>query len=130
MIQTQQVLNSIIKLTAITVYVDSSIASCDEKLLYMELISVVHCEIGGTKTTNFNNTLLHPSIYLEYNAGDRPFLNIAIFFSLLFSDVYLGIPFEVLGIVNNVSYLVTNSAKYTFPKFHHVDNTDGIVHVN
>lgn len=53
MIQTQQVLNSIIKLTAITVYVDSSIASCDEKLLYMELISVVHCEIGGTKTTNF-----------------------------------------------------------------------------
>lgn len=68
MIQTQQVLNSIIKLTAITVYVDSSIASCDEKLLYMELISVVHCEIGGTKTTNFNNTLLHPSVYLEYNA--------------------------------------------------------------
>lgn len=127
MIQTQQVLNNIIKLTAITVYVDSSIASCDEKLLYMELKSVVHCEIGGTKTTNFNNTLLHPSIYLEYREAIFERCN---FFSLVFSDVYLGIPFKVLGIVNVVSYLVRNSAKYTFPKFHHVDNTDGIVHFN
>lgn len=128
MVQTQQVLNNIIKLTAITVYVDLSIACCDEKLQYMELKSVVHCEIGGTKTTNFNNTFFHPSIYLEYNAGDRPFLNVANFFSLVFPDVYLGIPFEVLGIVNVVSYLVTNYAKYTF--IHHVDNTDGIVHFN
>lgn len=75
---------------------------------------MVHCEIGGTKTTSCNNTLLHPSVYLEYNAGDRPFFNVAkLFFSLVISDVYLGIPFEVLGIVNVVSYLVTNSAKYT-----------------
>lgn len=76
--------NNIIKFIVIIVYVDLLIVCCDEKFLYMELKFVVYCEIGGIKIINFNDIFFYFLIYLEYNVGDRLFLNVVIFFFLFF----------------------------------------------